>query len=490
MPGLPPSAFRLLWSNATARLRYRASRAHCHCAEQQGPGLAVPEPFNFAAATMRLYELLEKTLTVIVIMSFGGTMLPVLLTGGGAAAEDQESAGAILFFMGIYVLILALLCMRPRIAFRLPMANGWITVTLLMVFASTLWSLYPDVTLRRSVAFAFTTMFGLYMALRYSFPEIIRMLATGLSLLMLISYASVVAMPEVGLDAAQHVGAWKGIFFQKNVTGRMMVWLVLCLLWLDWMREGKKWVVRPLLVMALLLIVMSRSTTGLVTSLVVAGALLSTAMVRGNIRTFAPAMAGLLLVAVIGITGGAAFYEDVLYMLGRDVTLTGRTVLWEHTLMSIRDNFVLGYGYAAYWHGAFGPGSGFVESWGIDSAHNAWMEVLLDLGLPGLVLMVMLLGRMLIQGFLNARYGADRAEPAWIFAVACAMLLVSISESLFLERHSLNWAIFVICVVRLAQRRRNLRIEAMQAAAARNAAMHPAMAAPAYGMPNSRTPLR
>jgi O-antigen ligase len=436
---------------------------------------------------MKILELLEKTLSVIVIMSFGGTVLPVLLTGGNAV-ESQESAGAILVFMGIYVLIMMLLCVRPRIALRLPVANIWITAVVILAFASALWSIDPDVTVRRSVAFLFTTVFGLYLATRFSFPETVRLLATGLSLLMLISLASVFLMPDVGLDAAQHVGAWKGIFFQKNVTGRMMVWLVLCLLWLDWMREGKRWVVRPLLALTLLLIVMSRSSTGLVTSLLVGGALLSTAMVRGNIRTFAPALAFLLLLGVAGVTGGAAFYHDVLYMLGRDATLTGRTVLWEHTLMSIQDHFILGYGYAAYWYGDYGPGSAFTTGWGINSAHNAWMEVLLDLGLPGLIITAVLLGRMLIQGFLDARYGADRAEPAWIFAVACAMLAVSISESLFLERHSINWVIFVVCVVRLAQRRRNLRLATQQQA--HNARIQTAMAHAAYGLHQSRPPFR
>ena len=441
---------------------------------------------------MKLSEFLEKTVTVIVIMSFGGTMLPVLLTGGIPTEAEQETSGAIMFFMGIYVLILALICSRPRLALRIPVANPALTILLVLAFLSSLWSIYPDVTLRRSVAFLFTTMFAIYLALRYSFPEIVRLLATSLTMLMFLSFASVFAMPEVGLDSARHVGAWKGVFFQKNVTGRMMMWLVLCLLWLDWMRQGSRWIVRPLLVLALLLIVMSRSSTGLITSLLVALALISTAMVRGNIRTFAPSMAFLALVAITAVAGGATFYQDILYMLGRDATLTGRTVLWEHTLMSIRDNFVLGYGYGAYWYGAYGPGSGFVESWGINSAHNGWMEALLDLGLPGLVLVAYLLGRMLIQGFLNARYGADRAEPAWIFAVACAMLAVSISESLFLERHSLNWVILCISVVRLSQRRRNLQMAAMRQAAhyahAQPSPMQPPMGGTAYGM--TRTPYR
>lgn len=401
---------------------------------------------------MKVLEVLEKSITVFCIVSFGGSVLPALLTGGGAT--DPDAPGAVIYFMAVYVMILGLMALRPSLAFRIPTGSPAVSLIVALAFLSALWSIYPDVTLRRAVAFLFTTAFAVYLALRYTFPEIVRMLATGLSILMVLSYVSVFAMPAVGLDHEQHVGAWKGVFWQKNVTGRMMVWLVLCLLWLDWTREGKRWVVRPLLLMALLLIVMSRSGTGLVTSILVAGLLLVSGFVRGGIRSFAPAMAFVLLVAVIGITSGTTFWHDILYMLGRDPTLTGRTVLWEHTLMSIQDRFMLGWGYGAYWYGAYGPGSTFTQGWGINSAHNGWMEAWLDLGLAGVILTAMLMGRLLIQGFAAIRYSENRAEPAWIFTVGCALLLISVSESVFLERHSLNWIVLVIAVTRLVQRRR------------------------------------
>ncbi|MBP2314930.1 O-antigen ligase family protein [Azospirillum soli] len=418
---------------------------------------------------MKVLEVLEKSITVFCIMSFGGSMLPALLTGGDPANPDAP--GALMYFMAVYVLILALITSRPSLALRIPTASPALSMIVVLTFLSAIWSLYPDATLRRSVAFLFTTLFGLYLALRYTFPEIIRMIATALSILLVMSYVVVFAVPSIGLDAHMHVGAWKGIFWQKNVTGRMMVWLVLCLLWLDWMREGKRWLVRSLLLGALLLIVMSRSGTGLVTSILVASVLFVTSFVRGDIRRFAPGMAFIGAVAVIAAIGGATFWHDILYMLGRDPTLTGRTVLWEHTLHSIQDRFLLGYGYGAYWFGAYGPGSMFIHGWGIDSAHNGWIEVWLDLGLPGVILIAMILGRILIQGFFANRYAANRGEPAWIFTLGCAFLLISISESVFMERHSLNWIVLVIAVTRLVQRSRMLRLHARHMKAQAHAQM-------------------
>jgi len=405
---------------------------------------------------MKVLDVLEKSISVFCIVSFGGSMLPSLLTGGDPANPDAP--GALVYFMAVYVMILALIASRPSLAFRVPMGSPAASLIVCLVFLSALWSLYPDATLRRSVAFMFTTLFAVYLALRYSFPDIIRLLATALSILLLMSYVVVFAMPEIGLDAHMHVGAWKGIFWQKNVTGRMMVWLILCLLWLDWTREGKRWVTRPLLALAFLLIVMSQSGTGLVTSILVSMLLLSSALVRGDIRRFAPAMALLVFVALVGAIGGATFWDDILYSMGRDPTLTGRTVLWEHTLSSIEDRFLLGYGYGAYWFGAYGPGAQFIHGWGIDSAHNGWIEVWLDAGLPGVILVAMVVGRVVFQGFAAVRYDANHAEPAWIFTVGCALLVISVSESVFLERHSLNWIVLVVAATRLVQRSRWIRM--------------------------------
>ncbi|MBP2299109.1 O-antigen ligase family protein [Azospirillum picis] len=403
---------------------------------------------------MKILDFLEKSIAVVCIIAFGGSVLPLMLTGGDPQSGDLESSAVTVLYGGIYVLLLVAIALRPAIAFQIPFASPALTMMLAFAFLTALWSLFPDVTLRRSIAFLFTTVFGIWLGLRFRFPEIMRLMVIGLSFLMFASFFMIFAMPQIGLDSAQHIGAWKGVFFQKNVTGRMMVWLVLCLVWLDWQKEASRWITRGLLALAMLLIIMSRSGTGLVTSVLVSMALLSTTFMRGSIRSFAPTMALLIALLVIVVTAGATFWYDVLYALGRDPTLTGRTVLWEHIVRSVWDRPLLGYGYAAYWFGINGPAASFTRDWGITSAHSGWLELTLDLGLVGVVLVVALLSRLLFQGFFAARYGSSRAEAAWSFAVGCALLAVSVSESVFAERHSLNWVIATVAVVRLVQQSR------------------------------------
>lgn len=399
-------------------------------------------------------ELFEKIVAGVAIVAFSGTIFPVIATGGDVlAADPSEHSGVMVVYAALYVVIMGMICLRQRVALRLPFISPAVSALLVLAFASCLWSIEPEITLRRSVAFLFTTAFGLYLALRWPLADIIKLFAVTLSILTLTSIALALAVPSIGVDHTLHEGAWKGVYFQKNVTGRATVWMMLCLMWLHWQGYGPRWVIRGMLAAGALLLLMCGSGTALLTTIMSAGVLAALRWVRIDVRTLIPAAALLALLALATALATTVFYEDVMAMLGRDPTLTGRTELWEHTLTSIQERFVLGWGYAAYWYGDYGPAAIFTVGWGIASAHNGVIEVLLDLGVPGLVLVLWLMGRVLVQGFAAARYGKARAEGAFIVTMACAMTAISLSESIFMERHSINWVILVAGVVTLIRMR-------------------------------------
>ncbi|HYD67856.1 O-antigen ligase family protein [Azospirillum sp.] len=419
-------------------------------------------------ATQKTIEFLEKAATVLAIVLFCGTVLPSLLTGDRTGA-DQDSPGAMMVFVGLYVIIIGMVCYRPRLLAQIPTVTPMMSLLTLAVFASVAWSIYPDVTMRRAVALLFTTVFGIYMALRFSFVDILKLLVVGTAITMFLSFAAIVAMPDIGLDSEQHVGAWKGIFWQKNVTGRIMVTLITCLLWLEWLGEGRRWVNRGLLALAFVLLVMCRSGTSLITAVVVLAVMLGAGLVRSNIRVFMLTLTVAGLGILAAILAGPMIFEAVLTLLGRDAGLTGRDLIWEHVLATLDNNLILGFGFGAYWYGPYAPGSYFVMNWGITSAHNGWLELMLDLGVLGLVIMALLMGQILVQAFVAMRYSPRPMEPAWALAIACTLLTISVSESVFLGRHSLTWVVLVIAAVRLVMHRRTLHAAPP---------LHPAMAMP------------
>ncbi len=397
---------------------------------------------------------IEKALSVFVLMAFGGTVLPALLMNGGALPADADEGGAVmLFYAAVYLVIIALVMIRPRLAAQVPVVSPLLTALILLAGLSAVWSLHPDITVRRTIALLFTTTFAVYMGLRWRLDEALSLLATALGILIVVSYVFIVAVPAIGIDHFLHEGAWKGVFWQKNVTGRMLVWFFLAVLWLllnGHIRGTMRTVAYGVLAMGLVMLPLSQSGTALLSTILVVTVLLLARTLRGRREVLVPmaALLAFLLLAAVLLT--TVFTRDILFALGRDITLTGRTELWDHTTGDLRDHWMGGWGYAAYWWGSNGPAAVYTDGWGITSAHNGWIEIMLDMGLPGLVLMVLLMLKLLAGGALAARYGDPRNETWWVLAVALGQLAISISESLFLERHSLNWVVFVIGVVRVS----------------------------------------
>lgn len=105
-------------------------------------------------------------------------------------------------------------------------------------------------------------------------------------------------------------------------------------------------------------------------------------------------------------------FRDAL-LLGRaeeSETLTGRAFIWPEVLYFIGRRPWLGYGFEAFWTPARIEVISTDLGWGLREAHNAYLEMLLSLGLAGLVLTLSVVAAGLaasVRGFLQRR------EPAY-----------------------------------------------------------------------------
>jgi exopolysaccharide production protein ExoQ len=79
------------------------------------------------------------------------------------------------------------------------------------------------------------------------------------------------------------------------------------------------------------------------------------------------------------------FYE----LLGKDETLTGRTEIWASVDRAIADRPWLGHGYAAFWIQGQTPAEliWLDLQWETPDAHSGWREVVLQIGILGLVVL-------------------------------------------------------------------------------------------------------
>ena len=102
------------------------------------------------------------------------------------------------------------------------------------------------------------------------------------------------------------------------------------------------------------------------------------------LKTIIPASFGLFLILDLGFALGGSLAKAV----GKDPTLTDRTKIWAF-LLGMHTNPIIGTGYQSFWLGSrlkyFWDNAGLGP---INEAHNGYLEVYLELGLIGVILLV------------------------------------------------------------------------------------------------------
>jgi O-antigen ligase len=131
------------------------------------------------------------------------------------------------------------------------------------------------------------------------------------------------------------------------------------------------------------------------------------------------------LVAAFGGEGAAA------QAMGRNPNLTGRTEIWQ-ALMPLVANPVLGTGFENFWFGPrvaqiWGAQNGI--TYGINEAHDGFLEVYLNLGLIGVSLIV----AILLQAYRNAvqAFRRDAMFGNLMLAYILTAVIYSITEAGF-----------------------------------------------------------
>jgi exopolysaccharide production protein ExoQ len=161
--------------------------------------------------------------------------------------------------------------------------------------------------------------------------------------------------------------------------------------------------------------------------------------------------AAVLALGVVTFVAPSTSAEDVVALVGRDLTLTGRTEIWGLSLDAVMQRPLLGYGYGAFWHEQ-GP----IESariaallyWPVPNAHNGVLDVALELGAVGAVLAVAILGGLLVRGILDARAGRRQAATIRL-SIGLLALVSNLVESSFLQE---NAFLTIVLVAALAVR--------------------------------------
>ena len=402
-----------------------------------------------AAPPLKFAGYLEGGLTVLCLFLFSQGLIGPLF----ADPENPDSSVVLrLIWLPVYGITLALILARPGRYLATLGRNKLVLLVTGMTLVSVVWSIAPDTTMRRSFALIMTTLFGLWLASRWDWRELVLLIAVTFGILGVLSTLMALAVPSLGVDHDVHAGAWKGLWWEKNTLGAVMGWGAISAYAALRLDPRRRWIWMALAVLCTALVLLSTSKTALLAWLLGTGGAIAIALCRRGFgfatTILVLGLTGVILFTLILIVAPVEFLE----LLGRDATLTGRTDIWVLLAGEVAAHPWTGFGYKAFWAVEDGPvfwvRAG--TSWPVPTAHNGWIEVALSIGIPGAILMAVIFLQSVVRAFGRLFQGA---EAYWVLPYIALIAVVSVSESNLMQQNSMGWVLFVATAAKLADKR-------------------------------------
>lgn len=322
-----------------------------------------------------------------------------------------------------------------RLAVVLVVSAGWMVT-------GALWSADAATTLRESAMIAVTLLAGMGAAAAIGERTLVVSAWTGVHLGLAWSAVQIIRVQPGTQDLS---GDWTGVYFNRNSLALVAAFGILLSLVLvaQWWTHPRRWLIVCVIGASVLADLWLIRGAGSVTPLIALamGATVAAGFAVVGRRWIAhrnrwstdagtvSAIAGAVVVAVASVawlTRGTW-----LSALGRNTTLTGRTLIWEVSLDWAWRQPLHGHGYLGPWaDDEFVADQLATRGELLDSSHNSFVEVFLGAGLVGLVLFVAAIALVWVAAGRRALTGRMPAA-GWPLAALVFVIVEHLAETLW-----------------------------------------------------------
>lgn len=205
------------------------------------------------------------------------------------------------------------------------------------------------------------------------------------------------------------------------------------------------------MLVAVAIIALTRSAT-IYAALVALGFVLVAVWLVRRARRPVVVYSGIAAVVVAGVAGVLVFGQQLLPLVGKSEDLTGRTEIWAKVIdLAVQRPFA-GWGWVSYWTPWAEPFQGYIVRNGVVQlhAHNAWLDVWLQLGILGVIVFGALVLVALVRAWMREvtldQRNVTRLLPLLLLV---ALLVQSLAESRILVEYGL----FLLVVVAVKTKR-------------------------------------
>jgi exopolysaccharide production protein ExoQ len=337
--------------------------------------------------------------------------------------------------------------------------------TIAFLFITSLWSTDPASTMKESIVYLFIVLGAIGLAGSLSADELMDLLSLTCLLSAVASIVLLVVSPADALmpDAPEV----QGIFSHKNYLGQVMAMGALASLYR--IRTGGRrrlFGLFELVVFSGMAVASTSATSCLTIVIFCCGeAIIGLCQLRGAGKALGVFAAITLMPILIVVV---AYPDPILEMMGKDPTLTGRTEIWGYVIDNILRKPMLGWGYFGFWL----PGNPAAMEiankvkWFVPQAHNGLLELLLNVGVVGTSIFILLFSRTVVFAFRCLRTPRNGLAISTLM-LCTGILVVGVSENVLLAPTQSSTVIFFVTTlmcehaVRATRRQRHRMVPRM-----------------------------
>jgi O-antigen ligase len=356
--------------------------------------------------------------------------------------------------------VLVILWRAPLAWAYLRSVNPFLLLFAGLALASVLWSILPQLTLRRCIRLITIIVdCTAFVLVAWDIRRVQSAMRPILTLLLLGSIVFGIVRPSLAIHqetSAELLNAWHGLTNHKNSLGALS-----CLAIIFWFHG---WLAREVRTtwalagggIALTCLLLSRSTTSLMAMVAVLPFMLVLMRAPAGLRSWLPWLVGAVIFMLVMYTlvvlhvmpGISILLSPISAITGKDLSFTGRTEIWSVLTAHIREHPLLGTGYGAYWSGSSSPFTR-MNAFYPGSAHNGYLEVLNDLGWVGLLC---LLGCIWVYARQSLRVLAvNVSQGALYLGLLVQQGLTNLSETHWLSVLSVDFVIMTLAMTALGR---------------------------------------
>lgn len=355
------------------------------------------------------------------------------------------AALAFLLFGGLLVVT------RPTLAVGAVLRHWYLFALPAFCVVSVLWSEVPSATLRYSLQLTLTFLIAIVIANRISAAAFLRCLfgIYGIGVVGSLLFGRV----------RDDIGAWLGIFGSKNAFAAVVSGFALTSIAVLFDRNAPlpmRALALASLALAPVLLLKAQSAGAMV--FLSAGIAVSLGFVLSRRLNRAQKFLMMTAGAVVALLGSfaAIVYQDYIFntfldFSGKDVTLTGRTDLWDVAQRYIGERPLLGVGYQAFWVQGNGPAEVLWAMFGVQARagfhfHNFYLSNAVEIGLIGLSMQVAILFGAAWRAF-GWALRSPSAESTFIASFLTVIISSSVIEVPVFFQFSVTTIIVLCCFV-------------------------------------------